>query len=179
MIKVSAIALSAILAITSVANAAGTRVNSNTSSRSVSGSTSVAKGGSSKNTITNVVGGNGTNGFNGLQAPGVVGPSVSSASTDTCLGSISFGASGPGGGLSFGTTTEDRPCNARKDALLLNALGLKKAAREALCTDPAMYATLAAAGIRCRINPQLVQTETVHQTTPSFTLPFGLHAGAR
>ena len=178
MLKVSVIALSALIAFTGFAEAAsGTHVNS--SSRSVSGSTSIARSGSNKNSITNVVGGNGSNGINGLNAPSVSGPSMATASTDSCLGSVSFGASGPGGGLSFGTTTEDRPCNARKDALLLNALGLKKAAREALCTDPAMYATLAASGIRCHINPQLVAAQQAGSVTPVFQLPFGLHAGAR
>ena len=115
MLKVSVIALSALLAVTGFADAAGTHVNTNTSSRSASSSSSVSKSGSNTNTI-NV--GNGGGGYNNntLQAPGVSGPSLATASTDTCLGVISFGASGPGGGLSFGSSTEDRPCNARKDA---------------------------------------------------------------
>ena len=176
MFKLPVIALASLVAFTGIANA--TNVKSNTTSRSVSGSTSIARSGSNRNSITNVVGG-GSNGFGGLQAPSVVGPSMSTASTDSCLGSVSFGASGPGGGLSFGTTTEDRPCNARKDALLLNALGLKKAALQALCTDPAMFATLAQAGFRCRINPQLASAQAQPSVTPVFQLPFGLHAGAR
>jgi hypothetical protein len=104
---------------------------------------------------------------------------MATASTDSCLGSVSFGASGPGGGLSFGTPTEDRPCNARKNALLLNALGQKKAALQALCTDQSMYATLAAVGFRCKINPQLAVAQAQSSVTPVFQLPFGLHAGAR
>jgi hypothetical protein len=178
MLKVSALTLSVLIAFTGFAEAAGgTHVNS--SSRSVSGSTSIARSGSNRNSITNVVGGGGNNGLSGLQAPSVVGPSMATASTDSCLGSVSFGASGPGGGLSFGTTTEDRPCNARKDALLLNALGMKAAARQALCTDPAMFATLAVAGIRCKINPQLAAQQASTSVTPVLQLPFGLHAGAR
>jgi hypothetical protein len=176
MIKISVIALASLVAFSGIANAGN--VNSNTNSRSVSGSTSIAKSGSNRNSITNVVGG-GSNGFGGLQAPSVVGPSMATASTDSCLGSVSFGASGPGGGLSFGTTTEDRPCNARKNALLLNALGQKKAALQALCTDQSMYATLAAVGFRCKINPQLAVAQAQPSVTPVFQLPFGLHAGAR
>lgn len=174
MLKVSAIALSALIAFTGFAEAAS--VNSN--SRSVSGSTSIARSGSNRNSITNVVGG-GNNGI-GLQAPSVSGPSLATASTDACLGVISFGASGPGGGLSFGSSTEDRPCNARKDALLLNALGMKAAARQALCTDPAMFAILAQSGIRCKLNPQLAaQQASAQPVSVTPFLPFGLHAGAR
>jgi len=178
MIKASVIALASLLAVSGIANA-GTHVNTATSSRSVSGSTSIAKSGSNRNSITNVVGGGGSNGLNGLQAPSVVGPSMATASTDSCLGSVSFGASGPGGGISFGTTTEDRPCNARKNALLLNALGQKKAALQALCTDQSMYATLAAVGFRCKINPQLAVAQTTQPVSVTPFLPFGLHAGAR
>jgi hypothetical protein len=175
MIKVSTIALSILLAVTGFADAANTHVNS--TSRSVSGSTSIARSGSNTNTINVGGGGNGNgNGF-GNMAPSVSGPSLATASTDTCLGVISFGASGPMGGLSFGSSTEDRSCNARKNALLLNALGQKKAALQALCTDQGMYATLASVGFHCRITPQLAVVQASQPVTPTFFTPFGVHAG--
>lgn len=168
MLKVSALALSALLAVT-VAASAGTNVRTNSASQSISGSRSVANGGSNRNTI-NIGNGGGGSGL-GLYAPSVSGPSLATGGSDTCLGVISLGLSGPGGGLSFGQSTEDRPCNARKDAILLTALGQKKAALQALCTDKAMFATLAAAGVHCKINPELSAVSAT-QAAPTYFNPF-------
>lgn len=76
------------------------------------------------------------------QAPATFAPGLAAASIETCLGSVSIGASGPGGGLSFGTTTEDKPCQARLDARTLWAFGQKAAAIRRLCINPDMAAAL-------------------------------------
>ena len=75
-------------------------------------------------------GGNGWN-WNG-QAPSVFAPGLTGSA---CQGSISFGASGPMAGLTFGATTENAPCNVRADAQMLWAMNHKAAARRVLCTD--------------------------------------------
>ena len=74
--------------------------------------------------------GNGWN-WNG-QAPSVFAPGLTGSA---CQGSISFGASGPMAGLTFGATTENAPCNVRADAQMLWAMKHKAAATRLLCTD--------------------------------------------
>lgn len=55
------------------------------------------------------------------------------ASTGTCLGSISGGASTVPFGISLGGTTKDEDCNVRKNTMLLHGLGLKKEAIRLMC----------------------------------------------
>jgi hypothetical protein len=95
-----------------------------------------------------------TGGTEHYQAPAVFAPGLAAASIETCLGSVSIGASGPGGGLSFGTTTEDKPCQARLDARTLWAFGMKAAAIRRLCINPQMAESLGEG-----ICPQIVQTQ--------------------
>ena len=84
-------------------------------------------------------------------------------SPNTCLKSTSFGISGPGGGLTFGTTPEDGPCNARSDAVLFTNMAvhmkgrakavMHAAAIASMCTDPRMNAALTVAGYACALAP--------------------------
>lgn len=89
------------------------------------------------------------------QAPAVGAPGLAAAAIETCLGSVSIGASGPGAGLSFGTTVPDDNCNARLNARALQALGHPSAAIVLLCqNDPNIAGALAAEGFRCPSKPQ-------------------------
>ena len=89
------------------------------------------------------------------QAPSMGAPGLAAAAIETCLGSVSIGASGPGAGLSFGTTVPDDNCNARLNARALQALGHPSAAIVLLCqNDPNIAGALAAEGFRCPSRPQ-------------------------
>jgi len=63
-------------------------------------------------------------------------------SNDTCMGSSSIGGSGPGLGLSLGTTWTDEGCVARSDARVLYNMGLKAEAILRLCERPKMAKVL-------------------------------------
>jgi hypothetical protein len=65
--------------------------------------------------------------------PSVFAPGLGSAGIETCLGSISAGASGIGFGATLATTLKDPDCSARLDARTLWSFGLKKAAVARLC----------------------------------------------
>src|SRR6516164_10963527 len=65
--------------------------------------------------------------------PAVFAPGLSAAGLETCLGSVSVGASWLGTGLTGGGSIPDPGCAARLDARSLWAMGLKKAAVARLC----------------------------------------------
>lgn len=89
------------------------------------------------------------------QAPSMGAPGLAAAAIETCLGSISIGASGPGAGLSFGTTVPDENCNARLNARALQALGHGNAGLVLLCqNDPNIANALAATGYVCPSPPR-------------------------
>jgi len=68
--------------------------------------------------------------------PAVFAPGLSAAGLETCLGSVSVGASWLGTGLTGGGSIPDPGCAARLDARSLWAMGLKKAAVARLCLNP-------------------------------------------
>ena len=68
--------------------------------------------------------------------PTAIAPSLAAAGIETCLGSVSGGASVVGFGGSFGSTVPDPGCNARLDARTLWNMGLKSAAVARLCLSP-------------------------------------------
>ena len=144
------ISLAALAALALPANAGGQMRAvgvASSSSQSMSMSSTRSYAGSTGNTTTTNVGGTtvnnnisdppapayGGNGWNwNGQAPSVFAPGLTGSA---CQGSISFGASGPMAGLTFGATTENAPCNVRADAQMLWAMNHKAAARRVLCTD--------------------------------------------
>jgi len=65
--------------------------------------------------------------------PTVFAPGLAAAGIETCLGSMSGGASWLGTGISLGGTTPDAECSARLDARTLWSFGLRKAAVSRLC----------------------------------------------
>lgn len=81
------------------------------------------------------------------QAPAVSAPGLTSA-PETCMGSTSFGVSGPMAGLSFGSTYKNEDCEKRMYARALNNLGLKDAALAVLAESPTVAAALAKTGFK-------------------------------
>uniref|UniRef100_UPI0022B64C77 hypothetical protein n=1 Tax=Variovorax sp. E3 TaxID=1914993 RepID=UPI0022B64C77 len=104
-----------------------------------SGSTGVEYGGSY--TIKNV--------------PSVNGPNLTT-SNDTCMGSTSASANGPGVGLSFGTTWTDEHCKRLKMSRELWNKGMKAASLAMDCMDAAAQAALEMTGTKC---PQSMTAE--------------------
>jgi hypothetical protein len=80
--------------------------------------------------------------------PSVNGPNLTT-SNDTCMGSSSAGANGPGIGLSFGTTWTDEQCKRLKMSRELWNKGMKAASLAMDCMDPAARAALEMTGTRC------------------------------
>ena len=74
--------------------------------------------------------------------PSAYAPGLAAAGLETCLGSVSGGASVVGFGGSFGTTVPDPGCAARLDARTLWSFGLKGPALARLCITPEVYRSM-------------------------------------
>jgi hypothetical protein len=74
--------------------------------------------------------------------PSVFAPGLAAAGLETCLGSVSVGASWLGTGLTGGGSIPDPGCAARLDSRTLWAFGLKKAAIARLCLQPDIYRSM-------------------------------------
>jgi hypothetical protein len=74
--------------------------------------------------------------------PSVFAPGLTAAGLETCLGSISAGASVVGVGATFGTTIPDPSCSARLDARTLWSMGLRRAAIARLCLTNDIYRSM-------------------------------------
>lgn len=89
-----------------------------------------------------------------LQAPGIGAPGIA-VSIGTCLGSSSGGISGPGFGIAFGGSQEDKACQARQDAIVFAQLGRRDIALiRMVCGNPESAAAAAAAGAPCPLAAQ-------------------------
>ena len=71
------------------------------------------------------------------------------ASNGTCMGSTSAGAQGVTIGVSFGTTWTDSGCDARYDAIALQQIGERDAARARLCLKPEIAEAFKRSGHPC------------------------------
>lgn len=87
--------------------------------------------------------------------PSVSGPNLTT-SNDTCMGSTSASANGPGVGLSFGTTWTDEHCKRLKMSRELWNKGMKAASLAMDCMDPQAQAALEMTGSKC---PQSMTAE--------------------
>ncbi|WP_228122103.1 hypothetical protein [Variovorax paradoxus] len=87
--------------------------------------------------------------------PSVSGPNLTT-SNDTCMGSSSASANGPGVGLSFGTTWTDEHCKRLKMSRELWNKGMKAASLAMDCMDPQAQAALEMTGSKC---PQSMTAE--------------------
>lgn len=74
--------------------------------------------------------------------PAVFAPGLSSAGLETCLGSVSVGASWLGTGLTGGGSIPDAGCDARLSARTLWSFGLRRAAVARLCLDASIYRSM-------------------------------------
>ena len=74
--------------------------------------------------------------------PAVFAPGLSAAGLETCLGSVSVGASWLGTGLTGGGSIPDPGCAARLDSRTLWSMGLKKAAVARLCLQSDIYRSM-------------------------------------
>ncbi len=74
--------------------------------------------------------------------PAVFAPGLTAAGLETCLGSVSAGASVVGVGATFGTTVPDAGCAARLDARTLWSFGLRRAAIARLCLRDEIYRSM-------------------------------------
>ena len=87
--------------------------------------------------------------------PSVNGPNLTT-SNDTCMGSTSASANGPGVGISFGTTWTDEHCKRLKMSRELWNKGMKAASLAMDCMDSAALAALEMTGTKC---PQSMTAE--------------------
>ena len=80
-------------------------------------------------------------------------PSVSgvplTTSNDTCMGSSTGSANGPGFGLSVGTTWSDTNCKMLKNSRELWNMGMRAASLALMCTDEANKNALELTGFTC------------------------------
>ncbi|MDQ0080833.1 hypothetical protein J2W35_001163 [Variovorax boronicumulans] len=108
--------------------------------------------------------------------PSVNGPNLTT-SNDTCMGSTSASANGPGVGLSFGTTWTDEHCKRLKMSRELWNKGMKAASLAMDCMDPAALAALEMTGTKC---PQsMTADERVTAYGPQASASGALPAPAR
>ena len=84
------------------------------------------------------------------------------ATNGTCMGSTSAGGQGVTFGISFGTTWTDSGCDARYDAIAMDALGLKAAAIQRLCAKPEIKEAMEATGMVCKQPPKTATAENVY-----------------
>lgn len=69
----------------------------------------------------------------GMPVPTAIAPSISAYSQDLCVVPVTGAVSGGIISVAGGTTVEDKACQARKYAKVLNDLGLKVAAVSVMC----------------------------------------------
>ena len=99
-------------------------------------------GGTSKNIVEY------TGSYTMKNVPSVNGPNLTT-SNDTCIGSSSGSANGPGFGVSFGTTWSDDHCKRLKMSRELWNKGMKAASLAMDCMDPAARVALEITGSKC------------------------------
>lgn len=83
------------------------------------------------------------------QAPTAIAPGLAAAGIETCLGSTSGGISGPGWGVSFGTTKEDPGCDIRLTSRQLYSMGQRNAAIALMCQHERVARAMAISGTPC------------------------------
>lgn len=95
-------------------------------------------------------------------------PPLTSAD-DTCMGSTSGGVQTHFVGISGGSTWRDEDCVRRKDARLLNNMGLPGVAMSLMCQKPEIAQAATDAGVPCAAE----STEPVGEASASTTLESG------
>lgn len=142
IIRTSTLAAALVSLLLSGAALANGGINNEANATSLSGSASINGGNDQAITIE------GSTTYGGdipRQAPSIAAPALTTTLSETCMGSTSFGASGPGFGLTFGSTWRDEACVRRLDARELRSFGaglpiedgilFHLAAKERMCED--------------------------------------------
>jgi len=124
------------------AGGAGGRANSRSNA---TGGTAVAAGGNvsiggAPATTSNVTSVHNSGSVSNV--PAVFAPGLAAAGLETCLGSVSVGASWLGTGLTGGGSIPDPGCAARLDSRTLWAMGLRRAAVARLCLQTDIYRSM-------------------------------------
>jgi len=136
-------------------NGATTNTQSNTS-----GSNTTITGGYSQETTNSYSGGqtntttnttsNSTNQETAVNS--ATAPSMSVYGQDSCVIPLSIGMTVIGFSTSMGTYYHDMECERRKNAKLLNGLGMKVAAISLMCQDKTVWKSMMDAGTPCPID---------------------------
>ncbi len=84
----------------------------------------------------------------------------------TCMGSTSAGAQGVTIGVSFGTTWTDSGCDARYDAIALQQIGERDAARARLCLKPEIAEAFKRSGHPCDGEPAKAESVPTEAARP-------------
>lgn len=93
---------------------------------------------------------------------------------DSCMGSSSGGAQGPGFGLSIGTTWVDSNCIRLKNAKMMDGLGYRNVAIAMMCADATVAAAMRATGRVCpAAKEDTPSAQTTISTEPIYTLKHG------
>jgi len=85
-------------------------------------------------------------------APGTASAPGLSSGIDTCSLSVSAGVQTFNFGISGGSTYNDEKCEMRKNAKLLNDLGMKVASLALICKDPKIFSAMFSAGTFCPVS---------------------------
>ena len=115
---------------------------------------SITQSGTTTQNINSTIGGTSKNiveytgSYTMKNVPSVNGPNLTT-SNDTCMGSSSGSANGPGFGVSFGTTWSDDHCKRLKMSRELWNKGMKAASLAMDCMDPAARVALEITGSKC------------------------------
>ena len=88
-------------------------------------------------------------GSSGMPASSAMSPSYISTGSETCLQGISGAAQGQMFGISTGVYREDEKCNRRRDAKVLNDLGMKVAAVARMCQEEEVWKSMFISGTPC------------------------------
>ena len=84
-----------------------------------------------------------------MPASSAMSPSYISTGSETCLQGISGAAQGQMFGISTGVYREDEKCNRRRDAKVLNDLGMKVAAVARMCQEEEVWKSMFISGTPC------------------------------
>ena len=88
-------------------------------------------------------------GSSGMPASSAMSPSYISTGSESCLQGISGAAQGQVFGISTGIYREDEKCNRRRDAKVLNDLGMKVAAVARMCQQEEVWKAMFISGTPC------------------------------
>jgi hypothetical protein len=103
--------------------------------------------------------------------PSVSGQSLTT-SNDTCMGSSSGSANGPGFGVSIGSTWSDANCKLLKNSRELWNMGMRAAALALMCKDSDNREALEITGYLCPVTQSVKKAAKESQGSPDMSDPY-------